>query len=59
MAVSRRPCPNCKKQTKCERPDLSWGVGDLVMVLLTCGLWVIVRFLFRSGWKCSDCGSAT
>lgn len=55
--VKRAHCPVCAKATKVERPAAVWGVGDLVMVLATLGLWVIAKRASRAAWRCAECGS--
>ena len=50
-------CRSCKQRLKFERPSAVWGVGDLVMVMATCGLWALLRLLSVQPWRCSVCGS--
>lgn len=42
--------------TKVERNAMVWGLGDVVMVLFTCGLWLAARAACAPAWKCSTCG---
>lgn len=57
IETSRGFCPTCKTHTKVERNSMVWGCGDVVMVLFSCGLWVLGRILLRPAWRCSQCGS--
>ena len=59
LKVSRRRCGQCGTVTKCERTGMVWGCGDIIMVLLTMGLWCIVRIFINAAanpWRCSECG---
>ena len=57
MQITRAACPVCAKDTKMERPAQVWGMGDLIMVLMTVGLWAVVKVMSRPAWRCSECGS--
>jgi len=57
LQVSRGRCPTCKAKTKLERNAQVWGFGDLVMIFLTLGLWVVLKFWMRPALRCSQCGS--
>ena len=57
LEISSGHCPHCNTRTKLERNSMVWGCGDLVLVLITCGLWALVRILMRPNWRCSVCGS--
>ena len=59
LEVDNRPCSSCGKATKSERETVNYGCGDLLMVVLTTGLWVLFRYAMRPGWKCSTCGRGT
>lgn len=59
IKVSRKQCKSCNKNTKFERNSLQWGMGDLIMVLITMGIYVPFRFILHSvtnPWRCSECG---
>jgi hypothetical protein len=58
--VNRRYCPECEKETKCQRNAIEWGAGDLILILCTIGLWVPAKYALAAAlnpWRCSDCGS--
>jgi ribosomal protein L37AE/L43A len=57
LQITRARCPVCAKDTKMERPAQVWGMGDLIMVVMTLGLWIIAKRASRPAWRCSDCGS--
>lgn len=57
MENARGYCPDCDKYTKIERNSMVWGCGDLIMIFITFGAWVLVRFVFRPEWRCSKCGA--
>jgi hypothetical protein len=60
VQVSRRPCPQCGREVKAERNSTVWGCGDLVLVLVTLGLWVPIRWALGTGsnpWRCAECGT--
>ena len=59
MEQSSGTCRHCMTRVKLERPAMVWGCGDLVMVLLTCGLWALGKILMRPAWRCSVCGTPT
>lgn len=62
IKYANRRCPNCDKIVKCQRNGMVWGLGDFIMVLLTAGIWVIIRFIFNAllnPWRCADCGMKT
>lgn len=50
-------CRQCKARTKFERHVTAMGCGDLLMVLLTLGLWLPLRWLMTPGYRCTQCGS--
>ena len=55
--LKRAHCRTCNKPTKFERHVTAMGCGDLVMVIGTCGLWLIARHLFTPDFVCTECGS--
>lgn len=55
--IKSKHCRRCKERTKFERHVTAMGCGDLFMVVLTLGLWVVVRHIFTPGWRCTVCGS--
>jgi hypothetical protein len=45
---------------KFEKNAMVWGGGDLVLVLLTWGVWAILKLEFNlaaNPWRCSSCGA--
>jgi len=50
-------CPHCNEQRKFERPSAIWGVGDLFMVLMTGGLWLVGKLMLRPKYRCCVCGT--
>lgn len=59
LQIGRSFCPSCGIMRTVERNANVWGAGDIVMTLFTCGMWILVRFLARSRWRCSVCGTVT
>lgn len=60
IKIASKDCKHCNKRTKFERNSLVWGMGDLIMVLLTAGLYLPFRYLihtFTNPWRCTQCGS--
>ncbi|CAA0121103.1 Uncharacterised protein [BD1-7 clade bacterium] len=60
IKVTSKHCKKCNERTKFERNSLVWGAGDLIMVLLTAGLYLPFRFLIHAltnPWRCTKCGS--
>lgn len=57
IEISSGLCLNCKTRTKLERNSMIWGCGDLVLAVITCGAWALIRVLSRDSWRCSACGS--
>jgi hypothetical protein len=51
-------CEICSKNSKFERHVTAMGVGDLFMVIITFGMWLILRELFKPKFRCKDCGTA-
>lgn len=49
-------CKACGMRTRFERHAVPMGVGDLVMTLITVGIWPIARWL-NNPYRCSTCGS--
>ena len=59
IQVGQARCSRCGKMVKTERNSINWGTGDLLFIVMTLGLWVVVKRLFnRMGnpWRCSVCG---
>lgn len=54
--IKSKKCRNCKSRTKHERYLTAWGVGDLVMILITGGAWIIKLLLLKPKFRCSVCG---
>jgi hypothetical protein len=51
----------CKEHGRiaAERNSLPMGCGDLIMVLLTVGLWIPARLILArvsNPWRCPQCG---
>jgi len=57
VQIANKSCTQCGQNVKAERNASQMGCGDLVMVLLTFGLWVVIRQLFKKPWLCTQCGS--
>jgi hypothetical protein len=55
-AIKSKYCKNCRKRTAHHRYVTAMGCGDLFMVIITLGLWVVLRALFTPGYHCSVCG---
>ena len=55
--IKRAHCSTCEKNTKFVRHVTAMGCGDLLMVLMTCGLWVIARTVFTPRFSCDNCGN--
>jgi len=54
--IKRMHCKQCGKNTKHERHTTAMGCGDLFMVVITLGIWLIFRELFKPRFHCSECG---
>lgn len=60
MQVAQKFCPTCNKIVKVERNSMTWGMGDLIMLVITVGVWIPLKFIFHwatSPWRCSQCGT--
>lgn len=58
--ITSKYCHSCNKQMKFEKNSMIWGCGDLVMVILTFGGWLVIRLImdfFSNPWRCKECGS--
>jgi hypothetical protein len=51
-------CKTCGKFSKFERHVTAMGVGDLFMVIITFGLWLVLRELLKPKFCCKECGTA-
>ncbi len=49
-------CSSCGINTKHVRHVTAMGCGDLLMTLMTFGLWVILRAILTPGFHCDKCG---
>ncbi len=52
-------CKQCNKSVKTEKNATVWGVGDLVMVMLTAGGWLVLKLIsngISNPWRCYECG---
>jgi predicted RNA-binding Zn-ribbon protein involved in translation (DUF1610 family) len=59
VKLTSRWCKSCKKQVAAQADSAVWGCGDLIMVLLTFGLWAIFRLVMLaifSPYRCTNCG---
>lgn len=52
-------CAHCGERRKLERPSAVWGAGDLIMIVITIGVWAILKIAMRPAWRCTACGTAT
>lgn len=58
IEISQIDCGTCGRLTKAERNATVWGVGDLVMVVFTLGLWAVAKLAIGGApWRCSTCGT--
>ena len=60
LRVSSRTCSTCQTTRKFEKNALVWGCGDLIMILVTFGVWLLLKFGFdlaSNPWRCSVCGT--
>lgn len=57
LQISRGYCRTCNDETKLVRNTLVWGFGDFVLVVISLGLWVALKFAIRPSWRCFQCGS--
>jgi hypothetical protein len=59
IKVKNARCKHCNNLVKAERNGMIWGLGDFIMVLLTLGLWAVLRWVsnaLSNPWRCSKCG---
>ncbi len=59
IKIASRWCRACKRQIRAEANSTVWGCGDLLMVLITFGVWIPLRMVLlalSSPWRCSECG---
>lgn len=59
LKTSSRWCARCKSQVAAVSNSWAWGCGDLILVLLTFGLWVLVKLtiaILANPWRCPNCG---
>jgi len=54
--IKKAFCKTCGKESKFERHVTVMGAGDLVMVILTVGLWLILRHVMIPRYRCHECG---
>ncbi len=60
VVIQQRWCPGCKHAVAAQRNSGVWGCGDLILILLTVGLWLPIRMTLAgmsSPWRCPQCGS--
>jgi predicted RNA-binding Zn-ribbon protein involved in translation (DUF1610 family) len=56
--ITSRKCPECGR-VAAERETRTLGCGDLLLVLVSFGLWVPLRWaigLAVNPWRCPECG---
>ena len=61
LRVSSRMCATCGTVRKFEKNAMVWGCGDLLLVVVTFGIWVIIRYVadyMVNPWRCSVCGQS-
>jgi hypothetical protein len=59
IKIASRWCRRCKRRVAAQANSTVWGCGDLVLVLLSLGLWVPVRIvlmILTNPWRCPECG---
>lgn len=56
QSISRH-CESCRRRTRFERHVTAMGCGDLLLVVLSLGLWLPIRWLLKPGFRCVECGS--
>lgn len=49
-------CPSCGTKTKHSRRVEPLATGDLVMVIVTFGFWVLLRKANSPSFRCKKCG---
>jgi len=54
--IKSKFCRECGKQTKHECHHTALGCGDLLLTILTIGAWILLRWLFAPGFRCTNCG---
>jgi hypothetical protein len=55
-------CQQCGARKRFEKNSMIWGCGDLIMIILTFGIWMVLRFagdFLLNPWRCKDCGGKT
>lgn len=55
--LASRHCTHCGTIRKFERHVTAMGGGDLIMIILTLGVWLLLRRLWTPPFRCSVCGS--
>jgi hypothetical protein len=58
---TRKFCTCCQHSTKFESNTMVWGFGDLVMLVLTAGAWLVIRGIWDlvgNPWRCATCGTS-
>ena len=58
LVKSSKACPD-HGRIAAERNAVPLGCGDLILVLLTLGAWLPVRWVFgqlTNPWRCPQCG---
>ncbi len=53
-------CRHCQKIALHVKNASEWGMGDIIMMVISCGVWVILRamadIVFHK-WRCGVCGT--
>lgn len=60
IEVTTNVCSKCRQFEKFERNSFIWGLGDFLMVLMTFGMWLPIKFIYNAfvnPWRCSNCGA--
>lgn len=60
LETTQRHCKSCQWNMPANRSSTVWGMGDFIMILVTFGGWLVVKFAFSllsNPWRCARCGS--
>ena len=52
----RKYCRTCSNHMLYTRTITRMGCGDLLMVCLTLGGWLVLRMILKPAWRCATCG---
>lgn len=59
LKTTSRWCKGCGRQVAAVASSTGWGCGDLLLIPLTVGLWLPIRFALMAmtnPWRCQECG---